>query len=114
MSEDVKSHIKIYLTVGGALLVLTVVTVLASYVPAAVPLAVTIALIIAFVKGSLVASYFMHLIGERKGIYAALLLTVFFFLVLMFIPILGHADKVGEYMTLPNANAPAAENADEH
>ena len=108
MSEDVKGHIKIYMRVGGALLVLTVVTVLASYMPAAVPLAVAVALIIAIVKGSLVASYFMHLIGERKGIYAALLLTVFFFLVLMFIPILGHADKVGEYMTLPNANAPAA------
>ena len=109
MSEDVRSHIKIYMRVGGGLLVLTVVTVLASYMPAAVPLAVAIALIIAIVKGSLVASYFMHLIGERWGIYAALLLTAFFFLVLMFIPLLGHADKVGEYMTLPNANAPTDE-----
>ena len=50
----------------------------------------------------------MHLIGERKGIYAALLLTAFFFLVLIFIPILGHTNTFGEYKTLPNANAPVA------
>ena len=113
-TEDVKKHVKTYWTIGGTLLVLTVVTVAASYMPAAVPLAVTIALIIAITKGSLVASYFMHLIGERKGIYAALLLTAFFFLVLMFIPILGHTDRVGEPMTLPNANAPSAETGGEH
>ena len=115
MSEDVKSHIAIYLRVGGALLVLTVVTVLAWYMPtvygtsAAIPLAVTIALIIAATKASLVASYFMHLIDERREIYVGLLVTALLFLVLMFIPLLGLADKVGEHMTLPNANAPADE-----
>ncbi len=115
MSEDVKSHIAIYLRVSGALLVLTVVTVLAWYMPTvygisvAVPLAVTIALIIAAAKASLVASYFMHLIDERREIYVGLLVTALFFLVLMFIPLLGLADKVGEHMTLPNANAPADE-----
>ena len=59
--------------IGGTLLLLTVVTVVVSYVDFAVPLAVTVALIIAITKGSLVASYFMHLIGERRGIYAALI-----------------------------------------
>ena len=59
-------------------------------------------------KGSLVASYFMHLIGERNSIYAALALTAFFFLVLIFIPLLGLTDSLGEPMTVPNANAPVA------
>ena len=109
MSGDAKKHIKTYLIVAGALGVLTVVTVAVSYLDFAVPLAITVALIIAVTKGSLVASYFMHLIDERRGIHAGLLVTALFFLVLMFIPLLGHADKVGEHMTLPNANAPADE-----
>ena len=108
-AEDVKKHIKTYWTIGGVLLVLTVVTVAISYVEFAVPLTIAVALLIAIGKGSLVASYFMHLIGERRGIYAALLLTAFFFLVLMFLPLLSHTDRVGEYMTLPNANAAAAD-----
>ena len=41
-------------------------------------------------------------------ILATLVLTVFFFIVLIFLPLLGHADRHGEYYTLPNANAPAA------
>ena len=108
MSEDVKEHIKLYYKIGGTLLVLTVVTVGVSYIEFAVPLTIFVALLIAVTKGSFVASYFMHLIGERKSIYATLLLTAFFFLVLIFIPILGHTNTFGEYKTLPNANAPVA------
>ena len=108
MSEDVREHIKLYYKIGAALLVLTVVTVGISYVDFAVPLTIFVALVIAATKGSLVASYFMHLIDERKSIYAALLLTAFFFLVLIFIPILGHTNTFGEYKTLPNANVPVA------
>ena len=116
-TEETKKHIKTYWTIGGALLVLTVVTVAISYVQFTVPLAIIVALIIAVTKGSLVASYFMHLIGESRGIHAALLLTAFFFLFLMFLPLLSHTDRVGEYMTLPNANAAAVDahhKADEH
>ena len=113
-AEEVKKHLKLYWTIGGTLLVLTVVTVTVSYVDFAVPLAITVALIIAATKGSLVASYFMHLVGERRGIYATLLLTAFFFLVLLFLPILGHMDRVGEPWTFPNANAPAAAAHAEH
>ena len=43
------------------------------------------------------------------AIYWALLLTAFFFLFLIFIPILGHMDTYGVHKTVPNANAPAAE-----
>ena len=108
-AEHVRQHIKLYWKIGIALLVLTVVTVAVSYIEFAVPLTILVALIIATTKGSLVASYFMHLIGERKAIYWALLLTVFFFIVLIFIPILGHTDTYGVHTTVPNANAPAAE-----
>ena len=108
MSEDVHAHIRTYMKVAGALAVLTVVTVAVSYIDFwGVPIAVIVALIIAGTKGSLVASFFMHLIGEQKLIYWSLILTVIFFLVLIFLPLLGHADKVGEYYTVPNANAPA-------
>ena len=107
-AEHVREHIKLYWKIGGALLVLTVVTVGASYIQFGVALGVTVALVIAATKGSLVASYFMHLTGERRSIHAALALTAFFFFVLLFIPLLGLTDTYGEPMTVPNANAPAA------
>ena len=109
MSEDVKEHIKLYYKIGAALMVLTVITVAVSYIDFAVPIAIFVALAIALTKGSLVASYFMHLIGERKSIHAALLLTVFFFLVLISIPILGHTNTFGKHVVVPNANAPVTE-----
>ena len=112
--EHVRQHIKLYWKIGIALLVLTVVTVAVSRIEFAVPLTILVALIIATTKGTLVASYFMHLIGERKAIYWALLLTVFFFIVLIFIPILGHTDTYGVYKTMPNANAPAATEGAHH
>lgn len=106
--EQVREHIRLYWKIGIALLVLTVVTVLVSYIEFAVPMAIFVALVIATTKGSLVASYFMHLIGERRTIVATLLLTVFFFVVLILVPILGHMDTYGEHTTVPNADATAA------
>ena len=46
-------------------------------------MAVTVALLVATIKGSLVACYFMHLISEKKLIYAVLALTVVFFIALL-------------------------------
>ena len=57
-----------------------------TYVGVFIALAILVALIIASFKGSLVAAFFMHLSHERKVIYWVLLLTVVFFLALMFIP----------------------------
>ena len=111
MSEDVRQHIKLYWKIGAALLVLTAVTVAVSYVEFAVPMTIFVALVIAATKGSLVASYFMHLIGERRSIHAALLLAAFFCILLIFIPILGHTDTYGERKTVPNANAAMPEEA---
>ena len=112
--EEVKKHVAAYQKVGVTLLVLTGVTVAASYLPTAVPLAIVIALIIATTKGSLVASVFMHLVGERKAIYWALALTVVFWVFLMSLPLLGQWDTIGVQKTLPNANAPAMDAEEEH
>ena len=40
-----------------------------------------------YVKGFLVAGYFMHLISEKKMIYGILIATVFFFTGLMFLTV---------------------------
>ena len=93
--EEIKKHIRVYITVFVALMVLTVVTVGVSYLQLAIPLAITVALIIAMAKGSLVASYFMHLISEKKPIYWALMLTVVFFFVLMLVPLFAMLDHLG-------------------
>jgi cytochrome c oxidase subunit 4 len=73
-------------------MVLTVVTVAVSRLHLSVPLAVTVALFVAIVKGSLVAGYFMHLVSEKKLIYAVLAVTAAFFVVLLALPVLTHSD----------------------
>jgi cytochrome c oxidase subunit IV len=93
-AEDIKKHVRVYVSVFVALLALTIVTVTISYFNLSVVPAIIVALIIASIKGSLVASYFMHLISEKKLIFAALILTVVFFLVLIFIPILAMSDRI--------------------
>lgn len=74
--------IKTYLAVGLALMVLTAVTVAASFVDFG-PFNVTIALAIASVKALLVAFFFMHLLWDNKiylVIFAASLLFLTIFL----------------------------------
>ncbi len=111
--EEVRHHVAIYKKVAFALALLTITTVGASYLPVAVPVAIVIALIIAITKGSLVASFFMHLVHERSNaLVFALALTVVFWFVLMLVPIFTISDRVGEHWTLPNADAPVA-HADE-
>jgi cytochrome c oxidase subunit 4 len=92
---EVRKSVRSYITVFVSLMVFTVITVAASRFHFAVPIAITIALIIAFMKGSMVAGVFMHLTHEKKLIYGALLLTVVFFIVLMFVPILTQLDHIG-------------------
>ena len=84
---DAKKHVRVYLIVFVSLAFLTIVTVAVSYLHLSTKLAILVALVIATVKGSLVASYFMHLISEKKLIFMVLLITVVFFNFLMFIPI---------------------------
>ncbi len=91
---DIKKHVRTYVTVFVSLLALTLITVTISYLHLDVPLAITAALLIATIKGSLVASYFMHLISEKKLIYGALILTVVLFVALMWLPIFAHSDPI--------------------
>ena len=92
--DDIRSHVKTYLMVFGALMVLTIITVAVSYVHLPVAGAVSVALIVATIKASLVAMFFMHLLHERKVIYWVLTLTAVFFIFLMFVPLFTNSDKI--------------------
>jgi len=91
-AADIDRHVRIYVTVFVALMVLTIVTVAVSYVHLPVAAAVTVALLVATIKGSLVACYFMHLISERKLILAVLVLTAVFFFALLALPAITHSN----------------------
>jgi cytochrome c oxidase subunit 4 len=91
-AADIDRHVKVYITVFVALMVLTVVTVAISRVHLPVPIAVTVALIVATIKGGLVACYFMHLISEKKLILWVLALTVAFFVALLALPAITHSN----------------------
>ena len=89
---DIDKHVRIYITVFVTLMALTIITVAISRVHLPVPIAVTVALLVATIKGSLVACYFMHLISEKKLIYAVLIVTVFMFVVLLSVPAVTHGN----------------------
>ena len=89
-ANDQAAHphdIRPYLIVFGALLVLTIVTVLVSYIHLPPGPAIALGLAIATFKAALVAAFFMHLKGERWIIYGVLGLTAFFALILFILPI---------------------------
>ena len=96
-TDSIKEHIRVYITVFGALGVLTVVTVAVSYLDVTTIEAVFLALVIASIKASLVAGYFMHLISEKQTIIWILILTFSFFLVLMFLPVITATDQTRIY-----------------
>ena len=91
-SADIDKHVRVYITVFVALMALTLITVAVSYLDLATPMAIAVAVFIAVIKGSLVAGYFMHLISEKKMIYAVLALTAFFFIALLALPSLTHSN----------------------
>ena len=91
-AADIDRHVRVYITVFVALMALTIVTVAISRVHLPIHLAVTLALLVAIVKGSLVACYFMHLISEKKLIYAVLAITAAFFVVLLALPVFTHSN----------------------
>src|SRR5882757_9024521 len=91
----IKKSVRTYMLVGVLLYIGTIITVAVNQVHLAVPLAITVALIIATVKGSAVASIFMHLSHEKKWIYGSLILTVIGFAILMLVPSLTLNDGIG-------------------
>lgn len=83
---------KKYIWVGLLLFLLTVVTVAARTLNVGLVLAIFIALLIATFKGSLVASFFMHLVSEKKAIYILLLSTTLLFVLMMGLILFGQFD----------------------
>jgi len=94
-AEEIKKETRVYVLVFVALAALTVITVAVSTLDLSVGAAVAVALFIAAIKGSLVAAFFMHLISERKLILSVLILTLIFFLALIFLPLGGYVDRLG-------------------
>lgn len=87
-AHNLSRHVRIYLAVFIALLVGTILTVSMYYVHFQnVTVTISVALFIASVKACLVAGFFMHLISERKAIYAIMGFTVFFLAALMFLTV---------------------------
>ena len=93
-AEEIKKETRVYVLVFVALAALTLVTVGVSYLDLGVGGGIVLAMFIAAIKGSLVAAFFMHLLSERKLIYAVLILTAAFFLALIFLPLGGYADRL--------------------
>ena len=116
MSNDMNHHIKVYRNVFIGLLIFTGLTALASYYDfgGIVWLSIGVGLAIAFFKGYLVAANFMHLNNEKSLIYMILSMTVVFFLVLFFMPILWHNDGLGLYSpeNIPMQNGEILKEAD--
>ena len=115
-SHDLARHIRVYVGVFIALLAGTILTVGMYYIHFdRMAVTITIALFIATVKASLVAGFFMHLISEKKAIYAILLATVFFFAGMMYLTVWARDEmpKGTEYYSgndhpASQAHAPAA------
>jgi cytochrome c oxidase subunit 4 len=91
-AADIDKHVRVYIIVFVALMALTIVTVAVSYLDLPPAMAIAVALFVATIKGSLVACYFMHLISEKKLIYAVLVITVIKFVALLALPALTHGN----------------------
>jgi len=91
-AADIDRHVRVYITVFVALMALTIITVAVSRFHLPLPVAVSVALLVATIKGSLVACFFMHLISEKKLIYAVLVLTAVFFIALLALPVVTVRD----------------------
>ncbi len=94
-AEDIKKHVRIYITVFAALAGLTIVTVAVGYLHLPILPALLVALFIACIKGGLVAAYFMHLVSEKRVVFWILLLTVGFFIAMFVLFPWALADQLG-------------------
>jgi cytochrome c oxidase subunit 4 len=94
-AEDIKKHVRTYITVFAVLAGLTVVTVAVGYLHLPIVPALMVALFIALIKGGLVASYFMHLISEKRVIFLILMITVGFFVVMFVLMPWALTDQMG-------------------
>ena len=100
-ADNMTHHISNYRKVFIFLLIGTALTVFASYldfnVQNSIAGAIFVGLTIAIIKGYLVAANFMHLNSEKKIIYWILMLTVFFLVLLLSIPLLWDINNMSNY-----------------
>jgi cytochrome c oxidase subunit IV len=109
--DDIKKHVRIYIIIFVALLVGTIVTVWLNSVHFdSVALTISIALFVAIIKAALVAGFFMHLISEKKAIYAMLAATLFFFASMMYLTVWARdqVPKGSEFFSSKHIPYPAA------
>ncbi len=96
--EAIRKHVRFYIGIFLALLVLTFITVGVSMVHIGPPDTnvpnIVVGLLIATIKASLVAAFFMHLSTEKKLIYRVLIFTAAFALALMFLSLLAFFDPI--------------------
>ncbi|MEY4065481.1 MAG: hypothetical protein RIR26_1689 [Pseudomonadota bacterium] len=76
--------LKTYFGVFGALLVLTILTVVVSVIGLPQPAAIIVAMVVAVIKASLVVLWFMHLKYDDR-FYSLIFIISLFFLVLFFV-----------------------------
>lgn len=94
-AHHVAKHVRGYLFIGGALMVLTVVTVALSYINFGSDIAnIIVAMIVATFKAGLVAAIFMHLKGEKMTIWRTLIFTFIFAAGLFFLTYLHWWDPI--------------------
>lgn len=94
MAHDIAAQVRGYLVVFGALLVLTLATIGASYLHLPGAFAVATGVGIALMKAALVAMYFMHLKGERPMVYWPLGLTAVLFISLIAGVLMSEGDHL--------------------
>lgn len=97
MSHDhaeIDKHVRQYMMVFAALVVLTFITVGASYLHLPAGPALALGLLIATVKASLVAAVFMHLSSEKKLIYIVMAIAVVFFFFELLIPVITESNNL--------------------
>ena len=90
---DIAKHVRVYLYVFAALAVLTVVTVGVAYFDLPIIPALILALAIAFLKGGLVAAFFMHLSSEKRIIFIFLIITAAFLIGMFALMLTTQADQ---------------------
>ena len=87
-------HVKGYVGIFAALLVLTLVTVAVSYLDLPVAPTIAVGLTIASAKAALVILFFMHLKGERPMVLWPLALTMVLFAALFGFILWSEADHI--------------------
>lgn len=102
-------NVRTYLIVFGCLIFLTCLTVWVSHLELAKPQAIAVGLVIATVKASLVAAFFMHLIGERTLIWGIISLTAVFCVGLYTLPITDFAQNSDRITHTPVLEEPVVE-----